>query len=208
LLAGERLSLIGVDRDPNALEQARACGYTALVRADLEVDDWPGEIPPADVVVCADVLEHCLRPEVVLRRLVEHAVRPGGAVIVSLPNVAHWYVRAHLLAGRWTYADRGILDRTHLRFFTSVTGAALLAGAGVRIERRWTTPLPLPEVYPVCRPGRPLFALHRLSARVTDWWPSLLGYQFVYLGTAAGPEAATSLAGEWALDGEVPTRPG
>jgi 2-polyprenyl-3-methyl-5-hydroxy-6-metoxy-1,4-benzoquinol methylase len=208
LLAGERLSLVGVDWDPVALEHARALGYTGLVEADLEADDLPDELGPADIVVCADVLEHCRRPEAVLRRLVERCLRPGGTVLVSLPNVAHWYIRAQLLAGRWTYADRGILDRTHLRFFTGATAAALLAAAGLLIVQQWATPLPLPEVYPVCGPGRPLFGLHQFSAHLTNCWPSLLAYQFVYAATHARPPASTSPAIERASDAVALPRPG
>ncbi len=66
------------------------------------------------------MLEHLSDP---LAALVvgQPASRPGGVVIVSVPNVAHLWVRLSLLAGRFDYADRGILDRTHLRFFTRRT---------------------------------------------------------------------------------------
>jgi SAM-dependent methyltransferase len=187
LLAGEPVSLVGLDCDPAVLEQAVLHGYAALVQADVEAGELPDGIGPADVLVCADVLEHLRWPDAALRRLVRRYLRAGGAVIVSLPNVAHWYVRAQLLAGRWPYADRGILDRTHLRFFTGASGAALVSQAGVQIERRWVTPLPLPALYAACRPGRSLYGLYVLSAWLTRCWPALLAYQFVYAGTYPGP---------------------
>ena len=187
LLAGAPLSLVGLDSDPAALEQARHHGYAALVQANLDEGELPGGIGPADILVCADVLEHCRWPDAVLQRLLRRYLPTGGAVIVSLPNVAHWYVRGQLLAGRWPYADRGILDRTHLRFFTGASGAALVTEAGVRIERRWATPVPLPALYADCRPGRPLYGLHVFSAWVTRRWPALFAYQLVYAGTYPGP---------------------
>ena len=62
---------------------------------------------------------------------------PEGRVVVSLPNVAHWTVRAGLLAGRWEYRDSGILDDTHLRFFTWASGARLVEDAGLlTVERQ------------------------------------------------------------------------
>jgi hypothetical protein len=90
------------------------------------------------------------------------------------------------LAGRWQYADRGILDRTHLRFFTAASGAALLADVGVAIRRRYATPLPLPLLYASCRRGGSLYGLHALSARLTDVWPRMLAYQFVFAGDWSG----------------------
>ena len=107
----------------------------------------------------------------------------------SLPNVVHWCVRAQLLAGRWPYADPGILDRTHLRFVTGSSGAALLAEAGISTHRRHAIPLPLRKAWPACGPGGALDGLHVLGAWLTRRWPALLAYQFVYAGrwSGAGP---------------------
>jgi 2-polyprenyl-3-methyl-5-hydroxy-6-metoxy-1,4-benzoquinol methylase len=195
LLAGAPVTLVGIDTDPAALDHARAAGYTTLLRGDLDLGleadasalpALPEELGPADVLICADMLEHCRWPETVLRCLLDRYLRPGGTAIISLPNVAHWYVRAQLLAGRWNYAERGILDSTHLRFFTAATAAALLEDAGIRITRRWTTPLPLPVLYAICKPGRPLYGLHVVSAHLTRRWPGLLAYQLVFAGTYHG----------------------
>lgn len=187
LLAGGSLSLIGIDSDLAALDQARRAGYMALIHADVEASELPPLGNPTDILVCADILEHCRWPEAVLQRLLRRYLRPGGAIIVSLPNVANWYVRGQLLAGRWPYADRGILDRTHLRFFTQASSEALLSDAGVRIQRQHSTPLPLPALWPASRPGRPFYGVHLLSARLTRCWPALLAYQFVYVGRRLGP---------------------
>jgi hypothetical protein len=70
-------------------------------------------------------------------------LRPGGRLVVSTPNVANWAVRLSLLAGRWQYTDRGILDRTHTHLFTRRTLVETVEGAGYRVERvDWTAPVP------------------------------------------------------------------
>jgi 2-polyprenyl-3-methyl-5-hydroxy-6-metoxy-1,4-benzoquinol methylase len=186
LLAGEKLDLFGFDTDEDALTHARAAGYRTA-RGDLLGGALPDAGPPAQVLVCADVLEHVPVPTAMLNRLLATYLSAGGTAIVSLPNVAHWYVRASLLLGRWEYADKGILDRTHLRFFTARSAARFLADAGVRVQRRHSTPLPLPVVSGLFAPGRPLASIHTISARLTRAWPALLAYQFVFVGEWEAP---------------------
>ena len=89
------------------------------------------------------MLEHLSDPLAALVAL-DGTLAAGGRVIASVPNVAHLWVRLQLLAGRFEYADRGILDRTHLRFFTRRTFIALLAQAGLAVEELAVTPVPLP----------------------------------------------------------------
>jgi hypothetical protein len=91
-------------------------------------------------------------------------------------------MRLSLLLGRWQYGDKGILDRTHLRFFTARSAASLLEGAGVRLLRRRVTAVPLPVLSDLFSPGQPLAPVHALNARLTEAWPGLLAYQFVYTG--------------------------
>jgi hypothetical protein len=100
-------------------------------------------------------------------------------VIVSVPNVAHLWVRLSLALGRWDYADRGILDRTHLRFFTKRSFAALLRDAGLSVEELVATPVPLPLVVPPRLHGPLLDAVHALSAGAARAWKGGLAYQFV-----------------------------
>ena len=81
-----------------------------------------------DYIICADVLEHLIDPWSVLSALVSF-LKPGGRVVLSLPNVRHWSVWLPLiLGGQWEYREAGIMDRTHLRFFTRVTGRCEFQG--------------------------------------------------------------------------------
>jgi len=80
-----------------------------------------------DAVLCLDVLEHLIDPWAFVKRI-PALLAPGGVLIVSVPNVRHWRVSADLLfRGRWRYADAGVLDRTHLRFFTREGAQTLVA---------------------------------------------------------------------------------
>jgi hypothetical protein len=84
-----------------------------------------------DLVLCLDILEHLVNPEIVLARIVEN-LPDGATVIISLPNVAHLSVSVPLLLlGRFDYADEGILDRTHLHFYTQKSALALARNAGL-----------------------------------------------------------------------------
>jgi 2-polyprenyl-3-methyl-5-hydroxy-6-metoxy-1,4-benzoquinol methylase len=167
--------LAGVEPDPDLPASARE-GYDDWRTCDAaSAGAWDA---PFDAVVCGDVLEHLPRPEQLLERI-RQWLRPGGRLYVSVPNVANVTVRAALLAGRFPYAERGILDRTHLRFYTRRTARELVAAAGFRILRVAATSMPLELAVPAL--GRPPLrgpsrALATAAARV---WPSLFGYQVV-----------------------------
>jgi 2-polyprenyl-3-methyl-5-hydroxy-6-metoxy-1,4-benzoquinol methylase len=85
-----------------------------------------------DIILFADILEHTPDPLSVLQFYLGF-LKPGGRIVVSLPNIASWDRRLALLFGHFDYADSGIMDRTHLRFFTFRTAQALLAEAGLVI---------------------------------------------------------------------------
>jgi len=85
-----------------------------------------------DCIIFADVLEHLPDPEQVLAEI-QTRLKPGGELIASIPNVAHWSVVKNLLAGQWEYEDAGILDRTHLKFYTRASIKDLFQQAGFDI---------------------------------------------------------------------------
>jgi len=170
----------GLEADPDAA-QAGAPHCERMIVADLD-EDTPDVGGPFDAIVYGDVLEHLVDPGRVLAAL-GRALAPDGVAVVSVPNVAHLWVRLNLLAGRFEYADRGILDRTHLRFFTRRTLRALLHGAGLRVVRETVTPVPLYQVVPPRLHSPLLAAVHAASAAAARMLPRLLGYQFLMLVT-------------------------
>ncbi len=133
LLRARGCHVTGIEREP----QAAAAARQRLDRViEGRVEDVIDALAPRDFdcVICADVLEHLEDPWTAARRLVER-VRPGGVFLCSLPNVRHLGVLADLVVrGRWDYGDSGVLDRTHLRFFTRSTALALVRGAGAEID--------------------------------------------------------------------------
>ena len=107
-----------VENDPEAVQALLAMGVE-VIESDLECTDWIAALGDRrfGVVLACDVLEHLRLPEVVLRALGE-VLEPMGKLVVSVPNVAYAGIVAALRYGVFDYADKGLLDRTHLRFFT------------------------------------------------------------------------------------------
>jgi SAM-dependent methyltransferase len=151
--------------------------FDSVIIGDLEQAD---RLPfNADAIVMADVLEHMKYPGEVLDKALE-SLSPGGRIFVSVPNVANFAIRASLLAGRFEYADRGILDSTHLRFYTRRTARRELETAGLRILAERASIVPLRLVFPSV-PDPVLSLLERILIGVTRLWPTLLGYQFIFV---------------------------
>jgi 2-polyprenyl-3-methyl-5-hydroxy-6-metoxy-1,4-benzoquinol methylase len=94
----------------------------------------PAHWPAPDCVIFADVLEHLVDPWDVVRKY-RAALRPGGACVASIPNVANRRVLAGLYRHRWDYEPHGILDRTHLRFFTRETAVEMFEQGGFSIQQ-------------------------------------------------------------------------
>lgn len=173
---GHASHLTGVEEDSRAAVAPGAAAYDRWITARLTPELSPGRI--FDVVVCADILEHLESPEEMVRRIRDW-LAPDGKLLVSIPNVANLTVRLALLLGQFSYSDRGVLDRTHLRFFTRRSALALIENGGFRAERIRATAMPVELAWPLL--GRfPLRALFRgLALAGARLWPTLLGYQFV-----------------------------
>jgi SAM-dependent methyltransferase len=127
-----------------ALAASSSARLDRVVAADAEVVE-PSELglsdtePSVDCLVFGDVLEHMIDPWAVLTRLTRW-VREGGQVLACIPNVQHYSILVNLLRGKWDYQDEGLLDRTHLRFFTLSGVQQLFARAGLQVfevQPRW-----------------------------------------------------------------------
>ena len=131
----------GIESSPDAVKVA-AARIDEVVAADLQRIDELAVVLGSrtfDTIIFADVLEHLPWPAGVLKSYLRF-VAPGGSVIISLPNVGLWSMRLSLLAGRFQYADTGVTDRTHLRFFTRRSARELIEGAGLTVVRRTYNP--------------------------------------------------------------------
>ncbi|KQW43788.1 hypothetical protein ASD88_17365 [Pelomonas sp. Root662] len=134
-LKAERCGIyaVGIEPYPDAARKA-ANVFDRLVQAPVEAAlDSLSDEAPFDCVVANDVLEHLVDPWAVLQRIGRH-LAADGCVVASLPNIRHWpTLNALFLGGRWDYANCGILDRTHLRFFTRKSLPELFERAGLAL---------------------------------------------------------------------------
>lgn len=124
--------VVGIEIDPAAAEQAREF-CSSVLSCDLNQSGWSDRVGQSfDLITFGDVLEHLVDPVSTLQEA-KRLLKPGGRILISLPNIAHWTVRAKLLLGRFDYQESGLLDYTHLRFFTTVTGRRMIEEAGLKI---------------------------------------------------------------------------
>lgn len=130
--------IAGIELNSDAAADAQT-RLDLLLRGDVDrlIDQFPTQ--SLDLILCLDVLEHLVDPWTTLRRL-QALLRPGGQLIASLPNIRHYAVLLPLLlAGRWRYEAAGIMDRTHLRFFSRETAVELLLQAGLSVAATRST---------------------------------------------------------------------
>lgn len=123
----------GVEYDASAARIGAS--INDIIQGDVENMQIPYEPGQFDYIICADVLEHLRDPENALRRFLPY-LKDNGRFIISLPNIRHHAVVELLaLSGRFDYGDSGILDRTHLKFFTKDTAIDMIENAGLLVER-------------------------------------------------------------------------
>ena len=135
-----------------------------------------------DRVLLLDVLEHLKHADLLLTQC-RQVLRPDGAVVVSLPNVANLTVRLMLLLGKFDYTERGILDKTHLRFFTRKTARRFLQQNDYQIVEEKVTMMPFDLVLHVQHTNLFVILMTAILGILTRAFPGVFGYQFVFLIT-------------------------
>jgi predicted TPR repeat methyltransferase len=166
---------IGFEYNVDCLPQLSG-RFDQVVITDLErVKSLPRNL---DAIVLADVLEHLRNPPAALR-LVHEAVAPDGHVFISVPNIANITVRLGLLFGIFEYHDRGILDHTHLRFYTLRTIRREIERAGFRILAVRGSSVPLRLIIGRFTPEPILRLGERVLTWITRLWRSLFAYQII-----------------------------
>jgi predicted TPR repeat methyltransferase len=150
--------------------------FDQAVICDLErLHSLPKDV---DAIVLADVLEH-LRDAPRLLRLVRESLDGQGRLFLSVPNIANITVRLGLLFGIFEYRDRGILDNTHLRFYTMRTIRREVEGAGFRILAVRGSSIPVRLIVGRWMPGPILRFGERVLSLITKTWRSLFAYQII-----------------------------
>ena len=191
-------TVYGIDYTKEAVEVAvRRIDYAAL--CDIEKEDIPWN-KKFDVILFADILEHLYNPKNVIERSTKF-LKKDGVLIISLPNIANWSIRSQLFFGNFTRTETGILDKTHIHFYTLKTAKGLLEDAGLIIERIDVTPnfFMTPTRYFLHLIGKDpkihdyekilqssfyhvyLLFVQPLELFFTRIWKSLFAYQFVFV---------------------------
>jgi SAM-dependent methyltransferase len=175
---GHEVTAVDIESGPKSSTQIK------FFQHDLENDlpiDLSGKF---DVVLCADILEHLRKPDILLFKLLPR-LSNHGMILVSIPNFGHWYPRIRTLLGRFDYDARGILDQTHLRFFTRRSFSKMATKAGYKVKRLSVTGTPF-EVMLREAPKRnfswsflisTLSKIDRIFCKIR---PTLFAYQFIF----------------------------
>lgn len=172
----------------NAAEAALAAPfYRTVLTADLEHCDLEALIPGEqyDFIVCADVLEHLRNPARILAAC-RSKLRPGGALLISIPNVGYCGLIGDLLRGQFEYREEGLLDATHVRFFTKESFTKFLVSCDWLPERM----IPILRQLTDSEFQQPFDRLPPAVARYLLATPDALTYQFVVVARAQKTQTA------------------
>lgn len=135
LIKNKGCEMWGIEPDNEGYNLSIKKGYikvvSSCVEAGLADDSLKNE--KFDYIIMADVLEHLVNPENILSKI-DNFLNKNGKLLVSLPNVGHYSTRFSLLLGRWDMQDAGILDRTHLHFYTLKTMSEMFKKTGWQID--------------------------------------------------------------------------
>jgi SAM-dependent methyltransferase len=177
----KKCTVVGIEVEASAAEIARSRVGIPVFVSNGELPELPNEFyRDFDVILCADVIEHTCNPLEFIEHLKRYA-SPTGRFVFSIPNIAHWTTRVNLLRGKWQYADWGLLDYTHLRFFTLDSACELLREAGLQIKSISYNCGPI-EMYEFINkhrtvPFKPF--IFRITNYLSKRWPKLCALQFV-----------------------------
>jgi 2-polyprenyl-3-methyl-5-hydroxy-6-metoxy-1,4-benzoquinol methylase len=163
VLKEKECEVVGIELDESAGNIARKFCKDVIIANIEAIDALPYPKEYFDVIVFADILEHLRRPDLSLRKFKPYLKRTG-LCMVSLPNIARIEMRLNLLLGKFDYTEIGIMDKTHLRFFTFKTAKQLILSEGYVIEKVEYTGL-------------------SSKFRILKFMPNLFAYQFIFIAT-------------------------
>jgi len=173
LVSEKECIVFGVDISDVAITEAKKHLHAACTM-DIEYDSFPFDDERFDLIIFGDVLEHLREPSNVLHKFKKY-LKPDGRILASIPNVAHIGIRCRLFWGSWNYRPSGILDESHLRFFTLSTAKKLLIDSGFVIIAFKISPginIKLSRKFPI---------IARFTNTLCRAFPSLFALQFIFL---------------------------
>lgn len=176
------VKVYGVEGDEQRTKTA-AANLDGCWTVDLNSPDWTAPLPSIkfDLIIFADVLEHLANPDDVLKQALT-LLAEGGQVITCIPNIRHWSTFFYLgVLGNWPANERGIFDKTHLKFFARKNILALLHTAGLQvIKEKRNVRLVEP------------WSWTNIPGKLLDWWPfrNFFTFQYIHLCKRTDPNEA------------------
>lgn len=152
-------SYTGIDVMPHATEEAK-CKLTKVILADLDTNFPEMETDQFDVLIASEIFEHLRDPWTVIAKIVP-LLKSGAMILASSPNIAHIQVIKKLRKGCFDYEEMGVMDRTHLRWFTPKSYQDLFSSAGLTVTNTW-------PVQPI-KPHHKLLAKFMPNGQKTFW---------------------------------------
>ncbi|MBQ4144744.1 MAG: class I SAM-dependent methyltransferase [Thermoguttaceae bacterium] len=185
LFQNKNCAVYGMDYNEFSLENARKSGaYRELHQVDLNVfsgSEFPHLHGLFDYIILGDVLEHLTEPDQVLEKL-KKFLRPAGFFLISLPNLAHISIKLQLIHDEFNYTQTGLLDQTHIHFFTWKTLPKFFADLSMKIEKATATIEPLTEGEETCRFRKLPLGMRKLFFDDIHSWV----FQYIMLVSVAG----------------------
>jgi 2-polyprenyl-3-methyl-5-hydroxy-6-metoxy-1,4-benzoquinol methylase len=184
LRAAGAAHVVGIEENPAAAARARE-HVDSLIEGNVLDVGLPFTAGEFDYIIFADVLEHLADPCAAIGRCLPY-LAPDGRVVVSVPNMRFYLVLMRLLFDRWSYADAGIRDRTHLRIFTRRSLLATLAAENLDVERLERNYRLLEDQSDIGRFGAMATRLARATV-APRLFPDLMAYQYLAVARRAVP---------------------
>ncbi len=157
-------NVVGMDIDEHSIKEARKyCHNTILGNVEETID---GVKEKYDIILIADILEHLINPSIFLKKA-SKKIKKNGYMIISMPNIACLSIRTKLLLGSFNYTKTGILDETHLHFYTRSSAKKLITDSDLIID----------EIIPI---GELNYSAGKIGYTFTKLFPTLLATQFVW----------------------------
>lgn len=176
---GWRGYIIGIDKDRSYKRTIIQKKYYKFLAVDIERTTINLN-EKFDVIVLADVLEHLTNPLKILITI-RKKLNKNCIYIISVPNIANFFIRFHLLLGNFNYLDYGILDKDHRYFYTYKTSKKLIKKAGLKsiIESSTSIPIPLLSHHPLLK--KPLYLIYYLIRYLLFIRKEFFAYQFIFI---------------------------
>jgi glycosyltransferase involved in cell wall biosynthesis len=175
IIENPNTEIIGID----ILEGTkRSSKISRFIKQNIESEFSLQGLDEFDYILLADILEHIRNPAEILNKC-QSNLKNKGKLIIAVPNIANWTVRLNLLFGAFNYTPRGILDKSHIHFYTLKSISQLITSCGYHIKSIDATPIPLPTMFPFLAKNPIFRIIHFSGNQLSLFWKTLFAYQFI-----------------------------